>query len=66
MLVFYDSLVENINCRITVVFDSCFSFFLLPKVSRFETVLTEKVYFLHKKSCIEKVAALKKIEALKN
>ena len=30
MLVFYDSLVENTNCQITVVFDTCFSFFLLP------------------------------------
>ena len=66
MLIFYVSLVENTNCQITVVFDSSFSFFLLPKVSYFKIVLTEKVYFLRKKSCIEKVAALKKIEALKN
>ena len=66
MLVFYDSLVENTSCRITVVSDSCFSFFLLPKASWFEILLTEKVYFLLKKSCIEKVAALKEIEALKN
>ena len=66
MLVFCDSLVENTNCQIMVVFDSSFSLFLLPKVSCFDIVLTEKVYFLRKKSCIEKVAAVKKIEALKN
>ena len=66
MLVFYDSLIGNVNCRIMVVFDSRFSFISLPKVSFFEIVLTEKVYFLLKKSCIEKVPALKKIEALKN
>ena len=60
MLVFYDSLVENTNCQITVDFDNCVSFFSLPQVSCFETVLTEKVYFLRKKSRIEKVAALKK------
>ena len=66
MLVFYNSIVKNTNWRITVIFDSCFFFFLLPKASYFKMLLTEKVYFLLKKSCIEKVAALKKIEALKN
>ena len=30
MLAFYDYLVQNTNCRIPIVFDSCFSFFLLP------------------------------------
>ena len=60
MVVFYDSLVENTNCWITVVFDSCFSFFLIPKVSCFEIVPIEKVYFLRKKSCTEKTAAFKK------
>ena len=27
---FYDSLIEKTNCYITVVFGSCFSFYLLP------------------------------------
>ena len=30
MLAFYDYVFETTNCRITVVFDSFFSFFLLP------------------------------------
>ena len=60
MLFFYDSLVENANFQITVVFGICFSFFLLPpclvvKSSCFEIVFTKKVYFLLKKK-----AALKK------
>ena len=60
MVVFYDSLVENTNCWITVVFDSCFSFFLIPKVSCFEIVPIEKVYFLRKKAALKKQLPLKK------
>ena len=30
MFVFYDSQVGKTNCLIMVVFDSCFSFYILP------------------------------------
>ena len=52
MLVFYDSLVENTNCQITV---NCF-----------EIVFTEKVYFQRKKSCIEKNLTYSKKELVVN
>ena len=53
MLGFYGSLVEKTNCWKTAVFQSCFSFFLLPSWVNKETSfhLLENMLLLYTKLC---------------